>query len=197
VHTRPTVSCIADEYDTPRREQSFAASHVNHHGTPFVLLVDPEGRIVQADRRDAWRDLVRTIGPWSGERLPQRLVRIVCRHGRGEHSDGRATVAVLSDDVVVSVVSFDGTAELYACSIWQLRRENVIEDARRRFVLTNRECEMLDRILSGDVSARIAESLSITLATVEWHTKKLLQKTDSQNRMQLAVRVLGWLPDAS
>jgi DNA-binding CsgD family transcriptional regulator len=56
---------------------------------------------------------------------------------------------------------------------------------------------MLDRILSGDASATIAETLWISLATVEWHTKRLLHKTDSLNRTQLAVRVLGWLPDAS
>jgi DNA-binding CsgD family transcriptional regulator len=104
---------------------------------------------------------------------------------------------VVGEDVLVSIVSFDGTDNLFACSIWQVCRQNVLEDARRRFILTNRECEMLDRILSGDASTAIAHTLSISLATVEWHTKRLLHKTDSQNRTQLAVRVLGWLADAS
>jgi DNA-binding CsgD family transcriptional regulator len=152
---------------------------------------------VQADRRPAWRELVGSIGPVNGERLPERLARIVSRHAQSSRSDERAMVVVLGEDVVVSVVSFEGTQELFACSVWQLRRESVLEDARRRFLLTNRECEMLDQILSGDASASIAQTLGIALATVEWHTKRLLHKTDSLNRTQLVVRVLGWLPDAS
>jgi len=107
-----------------------------------------------------------------------------------------ATVDVVGEDLVVSVVSFEGTEELFACSIWQVRRKDVLDDARRRFLLTNREYEMVDRILSGEPSAAIAQTLSISLATVEWHTKRLLQKTASLNRTQLAVRVLGWIPDA-
>jgi DNA-binding CsgD family transcriptional regulator len=194
---KASITCIGDEFDASAGIQSFAFSHINRHGTPFILIVDHNGRVVQADRRAGWRKLVETIGPVSGERLPEPLSRLVLRHLRSDHFRELATVAVLEEDVVVSVASFEGTEELFACSIWQLRRESVLEDARRRFLLTNRECEMLDRILSGDASATIAQTLRISLATVEWHTKRLLHKTDSLNRTQLAVRVLGWLPDAS
>jgi DNA-binding CsgD family transcriptional regulator len=195
VQTKPDVCCIADEFSTSVPARSFATNHVNHHGTPFVLIVDASGRVVQADRRSAWRELVKTIGPSNGERLPHRLTRIILQHGRSERSGDPATVVVLGEDLVVAVVSLDGNGELFACTVWQLRRENVLEDARRRFMLTNRECELLDRILSGDASATIARTLSISLATVEWHTKRLLQKTESLNRTQLAVRVLGWLSE--
>jgi DNA-binding CsgD family transcriptional regulator len=195
VQTTRGVFCIADEFSTSGEEKSFAVSHVNHHGTPFVLIVDAHGRIVQADRRRVWRQLVAAVGPHSDERLPHRIARIIHDHRRSERADEMATVVVLGEDLVVSVVSLDGSADLFACSLWQLRRESVIEGARSRFMLTNRETEMLDRILSGDASSTIARTLSISLATVEWHTKRLLQKTDSQNRTQLAVRVLGWLPD--
>jgi DNA-binding NarL/FixJ family response regulator len=61
--------------------------------------------------------------------------------------------------------------------------------------LTNRECDLLNGILSGEPSTMIAQKLSISLATVEWHTKRLLHKSYSQNRTQLAVRVLGWIAD--
>ena len=197
VQTKPGVFCVAEDFAQSPQSQSFAVSHVNHHGTPFILIVDPEGRVVQADRRPEWRELVRGIGQVSGERLPDRLARFVAFHARSDRSDEMATVLVLEGNVVMSVVSFEGTKELFACSIWQLRRENVLEDARRRFLLTNRECEMLDRILSGDASSTIAQTLGISLATVEWHTKRVLHKTDSLNRTQLVVRVLGWLPDVS
>lgn len=194
--TLPGVVCVTDDFNASPQAKSFAISHVHHHGTPYILIVDPDAHVVQADRRSAWRELVETIGPVHGERLPERLARIVWRHARTDRSEEMATVVVVGEDLVVSVVSFAGTKELFACTIWQLRRDSVLEDARRRFLLTNRECEMLDRILSGDASSTIAQTLSISLATVEWHTKRLLHKTDSLNRTQLAVRVLGWLPDA-
>jgi DNA-binding CsgD family transcriptional regulator len=197
VRTVPGVFCISDDFTTTPQTTSLAIAQVNHHGTPFILIVDAEARVVQADRRAAWRELVRSVGPVNGERLPERIARVVTRHVRSDRADEMATVTVLEEDLIVSVVSFEGNEELFACSIWQLRRENVLEDARRRFLLTNRECEMLNRILSGDASSTIANTLSVSLATVEWHTKRLLHKTDSQNRTQLAVRVLGWLPDAS
>lgn len=197
MQTKPSVSCIADEYDVSPQANSFAVSHVNYHGTPFILIVDGDGRVIQADRRQAWRELVQSIGPVRGDRLPERISRIISRHLAVARIDELATVVVVGEDVVVSIVGLEGTEDLYACSIWQLRREAVLEDARRRFLLTKRECELLDRILSGDASSAIAQTLSISLATVEWHTKRLLHKTDSQNRTQLAVRVLGWLPDAT
>ena len=196
MQTQPGVFCIADEIGVSAKAKSFAVSHVNYHGTPYILIVDGDGRVVQADRRSQWRDLMRSIGPVQGERLPDRVARIISRHATSGRSDEMATVVVVGEDVLISVVSFVGTSEFFACSIWQLCRQNVIQDAQRRFFLTKRECELLDRILSGDASSAIAETLSISLATVEWHTKRLLYKTDSQNRTQLAVRVLGWLPDA-
>jgi DNA-binding CsgD family transcriptional regulator len=196
LHPTAGVFCIADDFNAHSQETSFAVSHVHRHGTPFILIVDAEAGVVQADRRTAWREILESIGPMDGERLPERLARIVTGHARSERSDDLATVVVVGDDLVVSIVSFEGTEELFACSLWQLRRQSVLEGARRRFMLTNRECELLDRILSGDASATIADTLSISLATVEWHTKRLLHKTDSLNRTQLAVRVLGWLPDS-
>jgi DNA-binding CsgD family transcriptional regulator len=151
--------------------------------------------MLHVDRRSAWQRFVENLGPASGCSLPERLARIVSHHGRGNLSDETPTIVALGEDVVVSVIGFEGTDKLFACMIWQLRREDVLENARRRFLLTNRECEMLSRILSGDASATIARTLRISLATAEWHTKRLLQKTYSLNRTQLAVRVLGWLPD--
>ena len=194
--TQSGVFCISEEIGVSPQAKSFAVSHVNHHGTPFILIVDADGRVVQADRRSAWRDIVRNIGPLHAERLPDRVARIISRHATSGRPDEMATVVVIGEDVLISVVGFEGTSELFACSVWQICRLHVLQDAQRRFLLTKRECELLDRILSGDASATIATTLSISLATVEWHTKRLLHKTDSLNRTQLAVRVLGWLPDA-
>jgi DNA-binding CsgD family transcriptional regulator len=92
-----------------------------------------------------------------------------------------------------SLTSADAARDAF--SIAQVRREQTMAEARRRYDLTNREVELLERILRGEQSAEIARTLSISLATVEWHTKRLLLKTLSQNRTQMAARVLGWVAD--
>jgi DNA-binding CsgD family transcriptional regulator len=187
---------LFEEYDVAPNSASFAISQVRQHGTPFVLLVTPDGWIRGADRRPGWRELFESFGPPRENRLPERLAAVVARHWMSPPPDHAPTVTLIGEDAVASVIALDGCKELFACSIWHLRRERALETARRRYSLTNRECELLDRILHGESSAEIARLFSISLATVEWHTKRLLLKTDSQNRTQMATRVLGWLPDA-
>jgi DNA-binding CsgD family transcriptional regulator len=183
-----------EELDIGSASQSFAATQVHHHGTPYVLVVTVGGEIVLADRRNGWREVLSKIGPFKGERLPNKLGQIVRRHHDNPPVDAAATVTIADGDVIVSVTALDGE-ELYACSLWRFQRARALEMARRRYTLTNRECELLDRILHGESTAEIARLLSIAPATVEWHTKRLLLKTDSQNRTQMATRTIGWLPD--
>jgi len=102
---------------------------------------------------------------------------------------------LLDADVVVAVITLDGPWELFACSIAHVKREATMAEAQKRYDLTNREVELLELILRGEQSAEIGRALSISLATVEWHTKRLLLKTLSQNRTQMAARVLGWVCD--
>jgi DNA-binding NarL/FixJ family response regulator len=179
-----------------RDASSFALSHALQHGTPFVLLVDPAGVIHAADRRDGWRALVQTVQNASGgERIPNSILKLVEKHSRLRADGGVATITLLDGDVVVAIVTLDGPWDLFACSVVQVKREQTMAAARRRYELTNRETELLERILRGDQSADIGRDLMISLATVEWHTKRLLVKTASQNRTQMAARVLGWVCD--
>jgi DNA-binding CsgD family transcriptional regulator len=185
-----------EDLATGTMSQSFAATQVHQHGTPYILVVAVGGEIILADRRSGWRELLSKIGPFQGERLPNRIAQIVRRHHENPPTDAAATVMIADEDVVVSINALDGV-EAYACSLWRFQRARALEMARRRYTLTNRECELLDRILHGESTAEIAKLLSIAPATVEWHTKRLLLKTDSQNRTQMATRTLGWLPDPS
>ena len=206
MHTGIGKFCFSEEFDGRPQEQSFAATQVHQHGTPYVLIVERTGGIVFADRRAGCRELLASIGPSATDRLPDRLARIVTRHGAAPPVEDAATVMILQRDVVVSVNALDihatglleenaADAQLFACSLWRFQRARALQMAKRRYMLTNRECELLDRILHGEQSSEIARLLSISLATVEWHTKRLLVKTDSHNRTQMATRTLGWLPD--
>jgi DNA-binding CsgD family transcriptional regulator len=179
----------------PGGEASFALNHVRRHGAPFVILVDTRGAIYAADRREGWRDLVRPLHNGSGQRIPDRLLALVEQHRHRCGPSGSATITLLDADVVVAVITLDGPWELFACSIAHVKREATMAEAQKRYDLTNREVELLELILRGEQSAEIGRALSISLATVEWHTKRLLLKTLSQNRTQMAARVLGWVCD--
>lgn len=190
-----TVNTLHDEFLTDAFTASFALTQLRNHGTPYVLLCDNSGRIHASDARPGWRAF------FDGEiehadRLPDALWRLLARH-RARQREDMPTVALLEADVVVTVVSLRGPKEVFAFSLWHVRRDEAISAARQRYSLTEREGELLEHILRGSSSAEIGRALSISLATVEWHTKRLLFKTDSQNRTQMASRVLGWIPDAS
>src|ERR1700681_2493190 len=78
--TLGTFTIISEEVDSSGSSASYGLSHFEHHGTPFVILVDRNGAVIDADRRDGWRSLVESIGPFNGDRLPERLARMVGRH---------------------------------------------------------------------------------------------------------------------
>jgi DNA-binding CsgD family transcriptional regulator len=190
-----TVDSLHEEFATDSVSTSFALTQLRNHGTPYVLLCDSAGRLHAADVRPGWRAFF-DVDIQHADRLPDALWRLLARH-RARQREDTTTVALLDHDVVVTVVSLRGPEEAFAFSLWHVRRDEAIAAARRRYSLTEREGELLAHILRGASSAEIGKVLSISLATVEWHTKRLLFKTDSQNRTQMAARVLGWIPDAS
>jgi DNA-binding CsgD family transcriptional regulator len=61
-----------------------------------------------------------------------------------------------------------------------------------RFRISPRELEVLALLLDGAKLQRIAETLNITVSTVQDHVKSMVDKTESRNRTGLAARVLGW-----
>lgn len=54
-------------------------------------------------------------------------------------------------------------------------------------VLTTRESQVLELVATGMSNAEIAERLFIGITTVKTHVTNLMTKTDSRNRVQLAV----------
>lgn len=188
------VMRISEEVHSPAAATFVAQSQLHVHGAPYVLLVRRDGTIYRSDRRRGWRELLALMDPCPGDRLPRRLARLIAEYASAPPA-GEATLAFVSDTVVMSVMGFEGGDELFVCSLWRYERQEPIEGARSRYSLTKREVQLLERILRGESSNEIARILSLATSTVEWHTKRLLVKTKSQNRTQLASRVLGWLPD--
>jgi DNA-binding CsgD family transcriptional regulator len=66
----------------------------------------------------------------------------------------------------------------------------------RKKPLTEREREILKWIAEGKTSADVAAILGLSQRTVDWHTKRAVEKLEAINRIQAVVRAvrLGMVP---
>jgi DNA-binding NarL/FixJ family response regulator len=92
----------------------------------------------------------------------------------------------------VSVLEAGGSLPQIALFVEPSRRREDLESAAKRFNLTQRQIEVLGFILQGLCAREIAETLSISEATVGDYFKQLLQKTAARNRADMVARVLNW-----
>lgn len=63
-----------------------------------------------------------------------------------------------------------------------------VVSARKDFILSKREKQILQYLLLGETSSQIACSLNISKATVDRHRKNMLKKTNSKSTAELSVR---------
>ncbi len=79
--------------------------------------------------------------------------------------------------------------ELLRNIIVSLGDKNAVNNEKEntKMVFTKRETELLQEICKGLSNKEIADSLDISLRTVESHKSKLLQKTDSKNTISLVL----------
>jgi DNA-binding CsgD family transcriptional regulator len=84
-----------------------------------------------------------------------------------------------------------GTVE-FLVTLEQLRTGASLETAAARFSISKRELQVLLSMLRGIPVVEIAAELSISESTVVFHLKRMLKKTGSRNRTELAARMLGW-----
>lgn len=63
--------------------------------------------------------------------------------------------------------------------------EAIEEEKNDETTLTERETEILPLIASGMTSPQIADKLFLSLSTIKWHRKRLLEKFDSANTAEL------------
>jgi DNA-binding CsgD family transcriptional regulator len=67
-----------------------------------------------------------------------------------------------------------------------------IEHTAASLRVSSREREVLYLLLDGESTADIATKLNIAESTVQDHVKRLILKTDSRNRVEMAAKILGW-----
>jgi DNA-binding CsgD family transcriptional regulator len=69
---------------------------------------------------------------------------------------------------------------------------STVRGAAATFAVSSRERDVLWLLLDGESIADIAERLHIAESTAQDHVKRLIQKTDSRNRTEMAAKILGW-----
>ncbi len=183
--------------DKEPESSSFALSYVEQHGAPFTMVVSGEGKLHASDHRAEFRKLLETLGPTAPGCLPELLVRIIRRKSVVALRTHEPTMTLIEPDIVVGIMALESSCDgpCFACWLWRVNRNRILDRTKRRYGLTTRELQLLSRIIHGAPSAEIARTLCISSTTVEWHTKRLLVKTESQNRTEMTARVLGWLPE--
>lgn len=103
-------------------------------------------------------------------------------------------------EVEISVVDDEDanrvTAVLEALGYTVIRRLDADDDAQsrarwainrlaRRYKLTSREHEILERVVAGRSNTEIGADLELTRATVKWHMTNIFAKTQTETREQL------------
>ena len=184
--------------DKDTETSSFALSYVEQHGAPFTAVVSGEGKLHASDHRAEFRKLLEGLGPTAPGCLPELLVRIIRRKSVVALRTNEPAMTLIAPDIVVGIMALEssGDGQSFACWLWRVNRNRILDRTKRRYGLTTREVQLLSCIIHGAPSAEIARTLCISSTTVEWHTKRLLVKTESQNRTEMTARVLGWLPEA-
>lgn len=71
------------------------------------------------------------------------------------------------------------------------RRRQEMEAARRLATLTEREREVLDLIIAGKLNKQIADSLSISIKTVEVHRARVMEKMSVRSVAELVQLVVA------
>jgi DNA-binding CsgD family transcriptional regulator len=191
----------ADRYHKQDKEtetSSFALSYVEQHGAPFTAVVSAEGKLHASDHRAEFKKLLDGLGPTAPGCLPELLVRIIRRKAVVALRTREPAMTLIEPDIVVGIMALESSddGQCFACWLWRVNRNRILDRTKRRYGLTTRELQLLSCIIHGAPSAEIARTLCISSTTVEWHTKRLLVKTESQNRTEMTARVLGWLPEA-
>jgi RNA polymerase sigma factor (sigma-70 family) len=155
---------------------------------PACLLLDHK----LPDGDATWlREELRRMGRW----LP-----IIMISGRANYSD---VVEAIRDGVIDFLPKpFDGESLLMRVSEAidkddQEQREFVEREAmnRRLASLTPREREVMEAILDGKINKRIAADLGLSIKTVEYHRKRLMQKLSVDNTAMLVRLVQSAEPE--
>ena len=160
---------------------------------PGVVLLDQELAVKYASRQRRGR--IWALRNLTNGRLPQAIEREVRKIVASWNDPSLCSEQAFmpSSDLIVRVVPLNqGRNFGIALVLEPYEARSPLGIATRRFRLTNRELEVIALLFSGLGTPAIAQRLAISDATVNDHVKRLLQKTSTANRTEMAAKLLGW-----
>ena len=161
---------------------------------PQLLLIDPTGM----------GDVTQVVGALKSACPDARLVLLT---GQMDANIMASAIQAGADGFLMKDISIDALAQslrlvmmgekvfpthLAALLIsGKVTGHAVADNPGSRKGLSQREVQILRRLLAGDSNKMIANSLGITEATVKVHLKSLLRKINASNRTQAAIWALN------
>jgi DNA-binding CsgD family transcriptional regulator len=163
---------------------------------PIAFTIDTNGALLSTvdEPPDDVPSLRTQLLPRNGE-VPTVLRSVISElleryHGGADSSE---LVSILPFALVrlAPLRAHAGPAALLVTVEW-LRSRASLEVTAAQYSISKRELQVLSAMLRGAAVAEIAAELSISESTVVFHLKRMLKKTLSKNRTELAARMLGW-----
>jgi DNA-binding CsgD family transcriptional regulator len=163
---------------------------------PIAFTIDPKGAVLStSDEPDGEPSALRThLMPRNGE-VPVVLRSVLADllERQREGATGNDLVAVLPFALVrLTPLRSRTIPQALLVTVEWLRSRASLEATAAQYSVSKRELQVLAAMLRGAAVSEIALELSISESTVVFHLKRMLKKTLSKNRTELAARMLGW-----
>ncbi len=192
-----TVLQMAENYGCdPSDAAAEAAPIVRHSPASGFLLLTPELNILyQSYAQDpVAREFANLFGAHDG-RLPVFLERSVGRLTTGwdftRVETCREATAMPIPGLIVRVAPVVGNGILIGVFL-EAPPRHPAEPPEATFRISPREREVLHALLDGNSVRDIAARLHLAESTVQDHIARLIEKTKSRNRIEMAATYLGW-----
>lgn len=179
----------------------FAERLAAQREAPLVFTVDAKGALLSTiDECDADVSALRThFLPRNGEISPvlQSVIGdLLERYHAGDRSGELVNILPFALVRLAPLRSRVLPAGFLITVEW-LRSRASLEVTAAQYSISKRELQVLTAMLRGVAVAEIAAELSISESTVVFHLKRMLKKTLSKNRTELAARMLGYETSAA
>ena len=193
---KATVLQLADLYrcEPPDNAPSPAVAVENATALGFLLLSSDLKVVYQSSPQDAAAAEFANLYAASDGRLPLFLERSIARLTAGwdftRVDSCKEAVATPVPGLMVRVAPIVGTSLLIGVFLAQTREP--ADHPEAAFRISPREREVLHALLDGDSVRDVAARLHLAESTVQDHIARLIEKTNSRNRIEMAATYLGW-----
>ncbi len=168
---------------------------------PHIAICELDARLQMLaswfPQRTAVADLVELVKPAADGRLPGYVldsVRAIVKDW--DWSDAkrcRERTASPVPEILLRVVPAAAEGATRALVLFEaLQTRHVLRKASHYYGISQREEQVVDFLLEGHTIGEIARALVLAESTVQDHVKHVIAKTGSNNRVQMAARLLGW-----